>query len=725
MAKKTYYLFVIFVFLLSYFQAQTEVDKQNCREGESIEYCYEHKILAKLLENPVFKKQWEKDRLEIKSSQAAPKTKGDIPSKGLIYKIPVVFHVLHDDGPENISRDQIDDALFILNRDYRRTNADANNVYTPFQGVPADSEIEFVYATKAPDGTCFNGITRTRSIMSGIGSDGEAQVDAIISGNDVYNGQWPGNKYLNIFICKALTGGGVVGYTYRPSNWIGTNMKNGIWIVHNFIGSIGTSSQYGSRSLTHEVGHWLDLPHVWGGTNNPGLTSNCAVNSDDEIDDTPECIGNSTCQLSANTCSIDNVYWGFDQVDPVENYMNYSFCSKMFTPGQATRMRAALNSSVGGRNNISTAANLMATGADSNLYVCEAEFSVSSQYICAGLPVNFIDQSFNNVKGWSWSFPGGVPSNSIVQNPSVVYSLPGKYAVTLVATDSVSTVSTTKTSYITVYQNGVVLPYTEGFETYSSLTDTNSFWRAIGNAATTFEVTNTVGSTGSKSIRLRNYTHPNGTFSELFSKPFDLSAISNSELVTFSFRLAHRRKTIGDYEKLRVHASNDCGTTWAVRKTLLSTSLSTLSVSSEWTPSPSDWVQVHVLNITNNYFVDNLLLKFSFESDAGNNLYIDDINLYTGGPSEAGIEKFSSLANISLYPNPVDEELTIHFSVLDKSEVEIVVKDIAGKLIQENNIHAEAGNNMVLINTSNMASGMYFINLVEGNSKKIFPVIVR
>jgi PKD repeat protein len=723
MINKFYGLLVVSLFTANFLVAQRIVDTQNCRDGEEIEYCFEHKQLSKMLENKVFKKQWDKDQALLLSEENLEKEKVPVPGKAIVYRIPVVFHVLHNGGPENISKAQIDDALRILNRDYRRLNADANNVYSPFQGTPADIEVEFVYATKAPNGQCFNGITRTRNILTADGSSGYDQVDAIVAGNDVYNGQWAGNKYMNIFICEDI--GGAAGYTYRPSNQIGTSMKNGIWVLQNYVGSIETGTENRSRTLTHEVGHWLNLPHVWGGTNNPGLAANCASNSDDGVTDTPETIGNTTCQVTANTCALDNAYWGFDQVDPVENYMNYSYCSKMFSPGQALKMRTALNSTVGGRNNVRSTANLIATGADSNLYICKADFSVSSQFVCSGDPVNFYDQSYNNVKGWSWSFPGATTTSSILQNPTVVYSSPGSYAVTLVATDSVSSQSTTKTSYITILPNGVTLPYLEGFESYTSLVSPSSFWRPSGTGTTSFETTSLAASEGTKSIRLRNYAHAPGTISELNSNPFNLTGVPTNEPVTFSFKYAHRRKTSTDFEVLKIYATNDCGNTWSARKTLLSSSLSTLSVGSEWAPSPADWVQVHVININSNYYVSNMQLKFSFDSDGGNNLFLDEINLYQGNPSTASLGELASLDNLVIYPNPAEDELNIQFSVVDNSDVLLLVQDITGKQIRTDLVKASAGNNLVMINTSELASGIYFMNIVQGNAKKTIQFMKR
>jgi hypothetical protein len=132
-----------------------------------------------------------------------------------------------------------------LNRDFRLQNADANNVHMDFRASnpnsyvnPADVNVEFVLATKAPNGNCFSGITRTQSAMSFNGDNGDNQVNAIVAGNDVFNGQWAGNRYMNIFICGDI--GGAAGYTYTPNTWIGTNMKNGIWILHSYVGSIGT-----------------------------------------------------------------------------------------------------------------------------------------------------------------------------------------------------------------------------------------------------------------------------------------------------------------------------------------------------------------------------------------------------------------------------------------------------------------------------------------------------
>lgn len=721
------FLFIVsFIFIATpYFRAQRIIDPQNCRDGESVEYCHQHVHLNELLKDPVFKKQYEKDQKQLKMDQDAfkmSKAKGDIPSKNAIFRIPVVFHVLHNNGPEKISKAQIMDALDIMNRDYSLQNADANNVFGPWQGVPADVQVEFVLATKAPDGTCFGGITYTVDPITSNGDSGSQQVNVIKAKNDVYQGEWPGNRYLNIFICEEI--GGAAGYTYLPGSQ-GASMKNGIWVLSHYVGSIGTGSILRSRTLTHEAGHWLGLPHVWGGTNNPGIASNCSNFSDDGIDDTPQTIGNTSCFLSANTCDLDNAYWGFDQIDNVENYMEYSYCSKMFTPGQATLMQGTLTSGVGGRSTVVSAQNLAIVGADSNLVLCAADFSSDATEVCVGSTVTFQDDSYNGVQSWNWSFPGGTPATSTSSTPSVTYSTPGNYTVTLTASDGTGNTSTeSKTSFITVLPAGISLPYVEGFESYTNLNDANSFWRAENNGGNAFSIFSGTGSEGTKCVRLRNFNQGDDQLDELVSNNFDLSSMVSPDVVTFSFKYAYRKRNAANQEILRVLASKDCGQTWNIRRTLSGNTLSSLIETAEWTPSASDFVQVHVTGVNSTYFLPNVQMKFTFTSDGGNNLYIDQINFYKGGPASLGLDEVS-FSNLTLFPNPTENELNLRFDIAESAEVVLSLKDLTGKAVKSYVVNATSGENLVLMETSEMASGMYFLHIETGNSTKTMQFVVK
>lgn len=708
---------------LSYGQKARQFDPTNAREGEKVEYCHQHKKMAELMQNPEFAAMYEQDKI------AFEKAKNKAIPKGVIYKIPIVFHVLHNNGIENISDEQIYNALEILNRDFRKLNADTATVQSDFVGMPSDVEVEFVLATKAPNGTCFKGITRTSSPLSYQGDDGNAQVNAIRNGNDVYQQSWPGNRYLNVFICGEI--GGAAGYTTNPATWSATSMTNGIWILHDYVGSIGTGSTGASRALTHEVGHWLNLDHTWGPNNNPGNTSSCS--SDDDVEDTPNCIGVTACLLNANTCNSVNAYWNYDVRDNVENYMDYSYCSKMYTPGQTARMRAALQGTSTGRFNLWQTANLTATGATNDFYLCKAQFTTDRTTICAGDSIQLIDDTYNAVTGWNWeitpatgwSFASGSTSTS--QNPTINFTQTGLYTIKLTATDVSTTDDEVKTNYIRVLPESAVLPYWEGFESYNTLANLTN-WEVVNpsnNNAWTIE--NTTGHSGAQCAKLVNFGQAVGNVDELISAPIDLSVIPSTGTVTLSFRYAYRKRTTADYEYLKVFVSSDCGNNWAQRKTLGGNQLSSLTSTTTWKPSQqADWVTVHMINVTNLYFTPNFKMKFRFEADGGNNIYLDDINLYAGAPSDnlvLGINDLNDINNVELYPNPTEGDVHIKFSANQAEKMVVQITDITGKVVSTSQIASKEGSNLIIVPTDGMSSGTYFVKL--GNNAKALKFVVK
>lgn len=715
----------LFMFASSFsiLNAQRIFDPTNSREGESVEYCHQHVKLEDLrVSNPAAYQQMMNDRMTLENeTRNFSQTKS-----GVVYTIPIVFHVLHNNGAENISHEQILDAVAILNRDFRRLNADANSVQTPFIGMPADAEIEFKLATIAPNGTCFNGVTRTQSALTVEGAGGGAgQMNAAFNGNNVYQGTWSHEKYLNVIVAKQI--GGAAGYTYNPNNWGGVG-SNSIWMLSNYVGSIGTGEAGRSRALTHEVGHWLNLDHTWGPNNNPGNAASCS--QDDQVADTPLCIGVTGCSLSSNTCddtASSMSSWTTNVVDNVENYMDYSYCSKMYTPGQVTRMRAAIVSTIGGRNKLWTTANLNAVGAIANPPICKAEFTASKLVVCVGETVQFSDESYNSVDGWSWTFNGGSPATSTVANPTVSYAAPGTYSVTLSASSAGNSVSTTKTAYITVLGNPSSLPLHEGFEAYTTLANTDQKVFQVGG----FEITSSAAHTGAKSVKYSGFGQTAANIASLTSGSIDLSqeTIGN---VTFSFRYAYRKKEAATQEFLKLYFSSDCGSTFgAAKKVFTATSMSNVVVPTNWTPTAADWKTVHV-PFSNSTFasslVSNFRYKFDFEAKNGNNFYLDDINIYRGSESDnivVGIDEVSGLNDVVLYPNPADAEINVNFSLVQAQKIALTVMDISGKEIKSTVINGNVGENLILIDSSEFATGVYLIQLKSDSTNKTLQFIKK
>ncbi len=230
-----------------------------------------------------------------------------------IITIPVVVHILHRTNAENISDAQVLSQIDVLNEDFRRTNADANGKWSQ----AADIEIEFCMATVDPNGNATDGINRKSTTKRSWRTNDDMKKSSK-GGVD----PWPTDQYLNMWVCNLANG--ILGYAQFPG---GSAATDGVVMLYNAFGRVGTlNSTYNlGRTTTHEVGHWLNLRHIWG-------DGGCSV--DDYVSDTPESDGaNYGCATSHSSCG---------SADMVENYMDYSDdgCMNLFTSGQKSRMRA-------------------------------------------------------------------------------------------------------------------------------------------------------------------------------------------------------------------------------------------------------------------------------------------------------------------------------------------------------------------------------------------------
>ena len=650
--------------------------------------CGQHIVLKKLLEDSVFKSLYEKEQKSlVNKSQNL-----NLNNRGIVYKIPVVFHIIHNNGIEKIDRDQAIDALQILNRDLRALRADTATVDTLFKPLIADIEVEFVLATKSPDGSCFNGITMTESVYSynNGGINGSDQVNDIMMYNNVYQGNWPGNQYLNVFVCGSV-GTGIAGYTNYPSGFFGNTMNNGVWLRHDYCGSIGTGSPSGSKTFVHEIGHWLNLPHTWGSTNEPGLATNC--NSDDGVSDTPNTIGSNWCNYNEVTCG---------PVANIENHMEYSSCRKMFTQGQKSRMRTALNSTTGGRSNLITPSNHFATGIDAPAPFCEVDFFANRYVTCSGDSIYFEDYSFHNPISWDWNFQGALPNTSNLESTYAKYQLPGVYDVSLTASgDSINFITETKNESVVVMNYvGDQLPYYQGFE---NINFNAPEW--ISNDLN-WSITDEVSYNGSYCLKLQNQGLAEGTKQTLESKTLNLS---DSSKAYFTFKYAYARKNSSNNDFLRILGSYDCGKTWATRKIIYTNQLITAADQNNFIPTYSEWKEANIVSLIGPFCVSNFRFKFEFNSGGGNNLYIDNINI--SYKNTTGTDSFIN-QEISVYPNPSSDFLKI---LALKNIDEINIYDVMGKQVYSTKTNTKT----LDLNISNFKNGYYSIKIKVGEFIKV------
>jgi PKD repeat protein len=646
------FYFTSILLFLSSFVLHSQVER-------TIKYCGQVEATEKLFhQHP--DRHWEMNManawLEEYTSTYSANRGGD----QTIYIIPVVFHVIHNNGTENITDEQIENGLEILTRDFRLQNSDVALVTDAFQSITADVGIEFRLASKDPDGNCTRGINRIESELTNEGGD--------LMKSLIY---WPRDEYLNIWVCADAAG--AAGYTQLPGNvsapWAASG--DGIVIRSDYVGAIGTSSNTRSRTLTHEVGHWLNLAHTWGPTNNPGIESNC--NFDDNVADTPNTIGWTECVVSGASCG--------NTIDNVQNYMEYSYCSRMFTQGQADRMRAAITSPVAQRNQLITNSNLAATGV-TNPPLCAIDFSVDRTSVCAGTPLQFTDLSYHGVTEWTWNFGDGtVLSGSDVStllNPTHTYNTPGVYDVTLTVTNPTGTLTVSQVDLITIVPlESALLPLAEGFEgTWPS--DDWSGWNELNDA--TWEITPSTFFSGSKSLKLRNFNST--TFNskdDLYSRVFDMSGV---DTVYVSYKWAYANKTLETDDRLRISASPNCGTDWELVRIIrgLSTLPTAPPTNTSWTPSGLEQWTGETITITDSELLtDGFRLNFSFWGRGGNNFYLDDINIWTSASSGVGVTDNTGTSALRVYPVPSSGDITIEWTATGTETVDLNVYDVAGK----------------------------------------------
>lgn len=253
-----------------------------------------------------------------------------------IVKIPVVVHVVWNTEEQNISDAQIQSQIDVLNRDFRATNKDKTKVPSPWKDLVADARIEFHLAKKDPDGNPTTGITRTHTTKK---SFHYKRFDQPVKSKATEGADpWPTDRYLNIWVCQLS--GGLLGYAQFPGMPPETD---GVVILHTAFGTVGTADKPDNpfnlgRTATHEIGHWLNLFHIWADDDGEGSTDVCALS--DQVADTPNQGTRSQGKPTFPNISCNNGPNG----DMFMNYMDYvdDDTMVMFTKDQVARIDACL-----------------------------------------------------------------------------------------------------------------------------------------------------------------------------------------------------------------------------------------------------------------------------------------------------------------------------------------------------------------------------------------------
>ena len=626
---------------------------------------------------------------------------------GGVYTIPVVFHVIHKFGTENISREQILDGLRILNETFRKTREDTADIHADFKPIHADTEIEFALATKDPEGVCHSGINR---IASDLTNSGDHRVKELI--------HWNPAMYLNVYITSNAAG--LAGHCVWPADADTIPEWDGIVIANNYVGTIGTSTLTQSVAFAHECGHYLNLHHIWGGNNVPnfyylpvGQPTNC--DEDDLVDDTPNTIGWSSCNLNAASCG--NVR------DNVQNAMDYSYCNIMFTEGQKTRMRACLNSPIANRNNLWTPSNLVATGVMPSEGLCAADFEGDYRLICNpnGGEVMFTNTSYHGeIDSVYWEFPGGDSPFSAIESAVVVYNQAGNFDVSLTVYSNGSSQQITKENYIKVLPDSSwSYPFSDSFEDNPLATDSQWYESVVSDDS--FWVENQLAaSDGNHSLLVDNWEVNRLTVNELYGPAINLSGASQMKL---AFKYAYAASDMAATgSKLQIQVSRNCETSWSTRLSLTGAGLETAAPqTTPFLPIETQWKQ-EVVNVPSTYLEDGFRFRFVFTSNGNNRLFLDDINIDLTASIE---DSWLAASDISIYPNPTSELLNVNFTLSEPSDIEFSIVDVIGKvLISAPNKSFASGINTYQFDLKVLESGVYFLRLESGRNQSTKRFII-
>lgn len=642
-----------------------------------------------------------------------------------IYVIPVVFHVLHEYGSENISDEQIYREMDILNQRYRKLNFDTVDIIPEFKKIAADTRIEFKLATIDPLGNPTNGIVRHFTHETNIGDMG-SKID-----------QWPRGRYLNIWVARTLKyNNNAAAYAIKPIGTEGGNaFMDGVMTRPQYVSDIGTSNYYNSKTLTHEIGHYLALSHVWGDNNDAGVKC-----GDDGIPDTPRTRGFTpgNCPLNfpsnyPGNAIVCNSYGSI--IENFQNYMDYSYCDIMFTEGQAKYMRTTLGLEVGSRVTLWSKENLENSVPNGVVFNPVADFFTQNNSIVGyvGTPVNFKNWSWRlttDSPEYTWEFEDGAVATSNDINPTVSFTSPGWKDVTLTVTDHGRTHTITKKNFIYIVQNWPEQVGEINFDFERS--DESKYWIIENPKGYPFqwEYRSDAGRNGSGGMFLdmtNPYTNPlpyspefffnirrEAAKSGFFSRPVNASLYSDATL-SLDVACGTEATSAEDMlEQIEIYVSPDGGLNWHIKELKKGIHLVNNgtgwdyfypSISTEWTTFE---IPLSNIELTNKFMVRVVYTA----SDYSNNIAIDNIKL----SGVLSVDAETSANKISVYPNPTsaNEGWNIAYDNTVWGGAQVKLFDVAGREISQ--MELSTAQTSANINVDGSAtSGVYVMKIIKGD----------
>ena len=561
-----------------------------------------------------------------------------------IVNIPVVVHVLYNTASQNISDAQIMSQIAVLNQDFAASNVDVSLVPSVFSGLVSNTQIQFCLAQQTPSGVSTTGIVRKSTTTTSFSSNDNVKRNAN-GGDDA----WDATKYLNIWVCNL--GGGLLGYAQFPG---GAASTDGVVINYTAFGNMGTASApYGlGRTTTHEVGHWLNLRHIWG-------DASCG---NDQVGDTPtQQTSNFGCPTFPHvTCS--NGANG----DMFMNYMDYTddACMYMFTAGQSTRMNA-LFASGGARVGLLSSMGCLPGGSTP---VCSTPSGIGASSITSS----------------SATITWGAVSSAIGYNVNYKASCSTTWTSTTTSTSSIAlTGLSASTSYDVQVQANC------GTNNSSAFSSSTSF-------STIAATTGCTDAYESNDILSSAYLVTSGT--NYLAKICSSTDIDWYKFTTTS-TLKNFRVTLTTLPKdYDIEIYNSAGT-------YVGQSIKAGTTNEKYVKNNAG---------AGTWYVKVLGYGGVFSSTSNYTLNVttssSTLARYTNNQKNESVDETEAV-DFTIYPNPTSFDFNLLYEASINELATIKVFDITGKLMSEEKVNQTEGNNKFTIETSTLQTGLYIVEL--------------
>lgn len=622
--------------------------------------CPSHDILhQQMQENPFM--QEVRDQIEQQTRDFIQNS-GNTQNR-VVVTIPVVVNVVWNTTAENVSDAQIQSQLDVLNADFRRLNADASNTPAAFQGISVDCEVNFCLATQDPTGAATTGIRRRQTTVTAFGTNDAVKYTAQ-GGLDI----WDRSKYLNIWVCDIS--GGILGYAQFPG---GPAATDGVVIDYQYFGTTGTATAPFNlgRTATHEVGHWLNLYHIWG-------DDNTSCTGSDQVADTPnQADENYGCPVFPQV-SCSNGPNG----DMFMNYMDYTddACMNAFTAGQKSRAQALFVSG-GARASLLTSPG------------CQPPTGGGGCAVPSGLSATGITQTAATL---SWGAVSG----------ATAYNLQWK----LSSSSTWTTVSNlTGTSYSL---SGLTANTTYNYQVQTVCGATSSSYSAAASFTT------------QSSSSCTDQYETNNTRNT--AKVIPVNTNINMQIATSSDIDWLRFSNTSSTPRIKVDLTNlpfDYDLQLYRNTTLLGTSQNAGTtaeqlIANTTTVSTSYYARVYGYNgaFSNSqcYTLRVSLSSSNWRTDGSTD----------GDVVEGEIPVLFENAAFGIFPNPANNEVTIEVPMDADRDVQVRIVDGAGRVALEQNRVLGKGDNRIQFDLNRLANGMYFVQVRNGEQVSMRKLVV-